>query len=127
MSAKPDPALPLVYACSGCSSAAQLANYVAVQLDRRGHAEMSCIAGIGGEVPSLLKLMRSGRSIVGLDGCPLVCVKASLARHGVTMARHYQLQEFGVRKRVHEDFDPEQARQVLERVETELRQQFPAP
>lgn len=39
--------LPLVYSCSGCSSAAQMANYVAVQLDRRGAAEMSCIAGVG--------------------------------------------------------------------------------
>lgn len=33
--------LPLVYSCSGCSSAAQMANYLAVSLDRRGLAEMS--------------------------------------------------------------------------------------
>ena len=31
---------PLVYSCSGCSSAAQLANHVAVRLDRSGVAEM---------------------------------------------------------------------------------------
>lgn len=43
---------PLVYSCSGCSSAAQLANHVALQLDRRGVAEMSCIAGVGGDGPS---------------------------------------------------------------------------
>ncbi len=49
-----DPQLPLVYSCSGCSSAAQLANHVALQLDRRGLAEMSCIAGVGGDVPYLL-------------------------------------------------------------------------
>ncbi|TAK94969.1 MAG: zinc-binding protein, partial [Aquabacterium sp.] len=41
----------LVYACSGCSSAAQLANHLAVRLDREGIAEMSCIAGVGGRVP----------------------------------------------------------------------------
>ena len=52
--------LPLVYSCSGCSSAAQMANYVAVQLDRRGAAEMSCIAGVGGDVPSLLKVRTRG-------------------------------------------------------------------
>ena len=34
----PPGARPLVYSCSGCSSAAQLANHVAVQLDRRGVA-----------------------------------------------------------------------------------------
>src|SRR6516164_4539372 len=46
---------PLVYSCSGCSSAAQMANYFAVQLDRSGIAEMSCIAGVGGNVKKLVK------------------------------------------------------------------------
>ena len=121
---------PLVYACSGCSSAAQLANHVAVRLDRSGVAEMSCIAGVGGDVPSLLKTARSGRPIVALDGCPLVCVKSSLARHGITPDRHYQLQQYGVRKRQHEDFDPAQAAEVLERVKTDLQAEplaTPAP
>ena len=45
---------PLLYACSGCSSAAQMANHLAVKLDRDGAAEMSCIAGVGGDVPSLV-------------------------------------------------------------------------
>ena len=114
-------ALPLVYACSGCSSAAQLTNHVAIQLDRRGVAEMSCIAGVGGDVPHLLKIMRSGRPIIALDGCPLVCTKSTLARHGVSPMRHYQLQEHGVKKRLHEDFDPVQARDVLEQIERELK------
>lgn len=37
------PTLPLVYSCSGCSSAAQMANCLALELDRKGVAEMSCI------------------------------------------------------------------------------------
>ena len=118
---------PLVYSCSGCSSAAQLANHVALQLDRRGTAEMSCIAGVGGDVPYLVRIARSGRPIIALDGCPLVCVKSSLARHGITADRHYQLQQYGVRKRPHEDFDAQQAASVLKRVEADLRaMQLPA-
>ena len=120
-------ALPLVYSCSGCSSAAQLANQVAVRLDRSGVAEMSCIAGVGGDVASLVKTARSGRPIVALDGCALVCVQSSLARHGITPMRHYQLQQYGVRKRQHEDFDPAQAREVLERVVQDLQNMPPAP
>lgn len=111
---------PLVYSCSGCSSAAQLANHVALQLDRRGVAEMSCIAGVGGDVPHLMKIVRSGRPIIALDGCPLVCVKSTLARHGIAADRHYQLQQYGVKKRAHEDFDPAQAALVLERVLDDL-------
>ena len=120
MSAASDPR-PLVYSCSGCSSAAQLANHVAVRLDRSGVAEMSCIAGVGGDVASLVKTARSGRPIVALDGCPLVCVRSSLARHGITPTRHYQLQQYGVKKRQHEDLDPVQAREVLERVVQDLQ------
>lgn len=118
-----DPSLPLVYSCSGCSSAAQLANHVAVKLDRRGVAEMSCIAGVGGDVPYLVKIAKSGRPIVALDGCALVCVRSSLARHGIAPDRHYQLQQYGVKKRTHEDYDPEQAAQVLAQVEADLAAQ----
>ena len=114
--------LPLVYSCSGCSSAAQLANHVAVRLDRTGVAEMSCIAGVGGDVKALVKTARSGRPIIALDGCPLVCVKSSLARHGIVADRHYQLQQYGVKKRQHEDFDPGQACAVLARVTQDLQQ-----
>ncbi|PZU43046.1 MAG: zinc-binding protein [Acidovorax sp.] len=116
----PCDAHPLVYSCSGCSSAAQLANHVAVRLDREGVAEMSCIAGVGGDVPKLVKLARSGRPIIALDGCPLVCVKSSLARRGITPARHFQLHEYGVKKRNHQDFDPAEAAQVLARIQADL-------
>lgn len=111
-----DSDLPLVYSCSGCSSAAQLANHVAVQLDRRGIAEMSCIAGVGGDVPHLVKIAQSGRTIVALDGCALACVRNCLERHGVEPTQYHQLQEYGVKKRYHADFDLQQAEQVIARV-----------
>lgn len=120
--ARTDPTLPLVYSCSGCSSAAQMANHLALQLDRRGLAEMSCIAGVGGDVPHLVKIAQSGRPIVALDGCPLACVKSCLARHGLAPDRYHQLHTHGVKKRQHEDFDPAQAQAVLEEVSADLRE-----
>lgn len=108
-----DPDFPLVYSCSGCSSAAQAANQIALQLDRRGIAEMSCIAGVGGDVPQLVKIAKSGRPIIGIDGCPLACVKSSLARHEIFPRWYHQLNDYGVRKRFHADFDPEQVEKVL--------------
>ena len=113
---------PLVYSCSGCSSAAQMANHIALELDRAEVAEMSCIAGVGGDVPSLVKLAKSGRPVVAIDGCPLECARHCLARHGVTPDLHVQLAEHGVRKRYHMQFDPDQAealtRQVAEAAAT---------
>lgn len=93
--------LPLVYACSGCSSVAQLANQFAVQLDRSGRAEMSCISGVGGGVPALTRVAQSGRPILALDGCPLACVKACLASAGVAPTRHLVLNRLGATKRQH--------------------------
>lgn len=106
--------LPLVYSCSGCSSAAQMANYLAVSLDRRGLAEMSCIAGVGGDVPRLVRVATSGRRIVAIDGCALACVRNCLARHGVAPSQYHLLSDHGVRKRYRTDFDPAEADRVLE-------------
>jgi uncharacterized metal-binding protein len=105
--------LPLVYPCSGCSSAAQMANHLALQLDRAGLAEMSCIAGVGGGVEGLVSTARSGRRIVALDGCVLHCARACLERAGVEPDVHLTLAENGVRKRKHSDFDIEEARRIL--------------
>lgn len=91
--------VPIVYACSGCSGAAQLANDVAVALDREDRAEMSCIVGVGGDVPALTKLARSGRPLVALDGCPLDCVRMVLARHGITPIAHIRMSDRGCDKR----------------------------
>lgn len=106
--------LPLVYSCSGCSSAAQMANYLALQLDRRGVAEMSCIAGVGGGVKKLVKTALSGRPIIAIDGCPLACVKACLKNHSIEPTVHTDLSKWGVAKRQHEDFDKAEADSVLE-------------
>ena len=115
--------LPLVYSCSGCSSAAQMANALAIRLDREGVAEMSCIAGVGGGVEGLVRTARAGRPILALDGCVLACARACLARAGLSPDRHVVLAEFGVKKRKHADFDASQADQVYrEQVSPAARQ-----
>ncbi len=108
--------LPLVYSCSGASSAAQMANYIAVRLDRSGLAEMSCIAGVGGDVKPLVNVAKSGRPIIALDGCPLHCAAKILERHGLKADQHHDLSRLGVKKRQHQDFDPTEAARVLQEI-----------
>lgn len=117
---KSKPELPLVYSCSGCSSAAQMANDVAVRLDRAEKAEMSCIAGVGGDVGALVKIARSGRPILAIDGCSLRCVARCLARQGVNPTVHLVLTDIGIKKRFHEDFDGSEATTVYRRAIVEL-------
>lgn len=104
--------LPLVYSCSGCSSVAQLANDCAIELDRIGKAQMSCISGVGGGVISLVRLAQSGRPILALDGCALACAKACLDKAGVTPTKHLILNREGARKKYHVDADEKERTQI---------------
>ncbi|QGA82390.1 putative zinc-binding protein [Halomicrobium sp. LC1Hm] len=106
--------LPLVYSCSGCSSAAQMANDLAVRLDRERVAEMSCIAGVGADVDPLVATATAGRPMVVIDGCPLECARNSLERHDVTPDRHVNLAKRGVAKEHHTDYDDDQAERLFE-------------
>ncbi|MDT8862997.1 putative zinc-binding protein [Alkalihalobacillus sp. MEB130] len=98
--------LPIVYSCSGCSSAAQTANMIALKMDRDKVAEMSCIAGVGGDVLPLVKTAKSGRDIIAIDGCILACCKNVLARHEVKPKHYFVLSDFHVPKVKGQDPNP---------------------
>lgn len=114
--------LPIVYSCSGCSSAAQSANIIAIKMDREKLAEMSCIAGVGGDVKPLVRTAKSGRDIIAIDGCPLSCCKASLARHDVQPKYHFDLSKFDIPKQQGVDPDPELAMKVYAQLLEQINQ-----
>ncbi|MGP9801511.1 putative zinc-binding protein [Rheinheimera sp. NSM] len=111
---------PLVYSCSGCSNVAQLANDLAVVLDREGSAQMSCIAGVGGQVKQLVKVAQSGRPILAVDGCPLNCVKQTLATVNVVPTWHIELTSLGYKKRDHENCGLADAYKLLQMVHSDI-------
>ena len=83
-------------------------------------AEMSCIAGVGGDVPSVVAKATSGRPVVAIDGCQLACAKQCLERHGVSPVRYYRLSDFGIQKKLKADFDPRDAEDAVALVASEL-------
>lgn len=119
-SKRPTRNLPLIYSCSGCSSAAQLANHLAIRMDREGIAEMSCIAGVGGDVPSLVRVAKSGRPIAAIDGCPLRCVQSCLKRHGITPSLHFTLSDFEIQKTFHQDFSVDDSKRVFQEIRPQI-------
>lgn len=114
------PPATLVYSCSGSSNVAQLANYIAVRLDRLGIAEMSCIAGVGGDVRALVKKATAGRPVLAIDGCPLGCCEEVLGAKEVRPKRTIRLHDMGLKKRQHVDFDAGEREVVFRRVLEEL-------
>ena len=88
----------VVYACSGCSDAGELADRIARQLTREGAAEMSCLAGIGGRVKSLVNKATAAERILAIDGCPLNCTRHTLELAGFKTFDHLELHKLGMRK-----------------------------
>lgn len=109
--------LPLIYSCSGCSNVAQLANDVALHIDQTGRAEMSCIAGVGGGVPALVRVAQSGRPVIAIDGCQLHCAEACLQKADVTPNHHVRLYDLDYKKRNKQKATEAQFTEVVELVE----------
>lgn len=115
-----DNPLPLIYSCSGCSQVAQLANRIAVRLDRGGLAEMSCIAGVGGGVKPLLHKARQARHIIALDGCALSCVRHCLQQAGVTDFEHILLSDLGLKKHQDKEYSTDTEQQITDILKLKL-------
>lgn len=94
----PNKPTTVVYACSGCSDAGEIADRVARQLTRAGAAKMSCLAGIGGRVKSLVATAKNAERILVVDGCPLNCAAHTLKLAGFDQFDHLELHQLGVRK-----------------------------
>ena len=88
----------VVYACSGCSDAGELADRIARELTRTGVAEMSCLAGIGGRVKSIMGKGEKAERILVIDGCSLNCARKTLELAGLKKFHHLGLHEIGLRK-----------------------------
>jgi uncharacterized metal-binding protein len=94
--------LPCVLACSGCSRAGELADLTARRLENLGAAKMSCLAGVGGRVKSILSTIQTAPELLMIDGCPLECGGNSLKLAGITNFQHLKLHEHGIRKHTSE-------------------------
>ena len=88
----------VIYACSGCSDAGEIADRTARALSEKKLGEMSCLAGIGGRVKPLMLKAEKAEEIVAIDGCPLNCARHTLANAGFQDVHHLELHRLGLRK-----------------------------
>lgn len=85
-------------ACSGCSAAGELADHTARRLQQLGAAKMSCLAGVGGRIPSIMATVRKAASILMIDGCPLECGANVLRQADFAKFKQLKLHTLNVRK-----------------------------
>lgn len=108
----------IVYACAGASNLGQLANEIALRLDRLGLAELACLTEVGAENSVVSRA--DERSVLAISGCTGGCCAEMLARHGITPARTIVLAERGVAKAKHVLVDGETSERVFGQVLAEL-------
>ena len=90
--------LPCVLACSGCSHAGEIADHVARRLEDLGVARMTCLAGVGGRVKTILAVVNAAPERLVIDGCPLECSASTMRLAGITEFQHFKLHELAIRK-----------------------------
>ena len=88
----------IIYACSGGSNLGQLSNDVAKGLSMEGKGRMSCLAGVGAHVSTIVESGRAASDVLAIDGCGLCCAKKALEHVGITVTRHVVLTDLGIEK-----------------------------
>jgi uncharacterized metal-binding protein len=86
---------PLVFACSGCSHLATMANDIALTLDSDGIAEMSCVSWLMAASEEKIKAKSSGRKIILIEGCGDSCSRDCLIKAGVDIDAHFNIADLG--------------------------------
>jgi uncharacterized metal-binding protein len=88
----------VILACSGCSSAGELADLTARRMQQLGTGKMSCLAGVGGRVSAILTAVSRAPRLLMIDGCPLECGANVLRLAGISKFQHLKLHEQAIRK-----------------------------
>jgi len=88
----------LIFACSGASDVGHLTDRAARALAREGVGRMYCLAGIGGQVESMLATTRAAKKVLVIDGCEQECGRKTLKQAGFDRLIHLKLADVGFQK-----------------------------
>ena len=106
--------------CSGGSNCGQIANKVAVQLTEEGLGNMSCLAGIGAHIESMIESARSARRLVAIDGCSVACARKAVEHAGLRVTDWVCVTEEGIKKNHDFHLNPEEIELIARRTKQSL-------
>ncbi|MFP4466727.1 MAG: putative zinc-binding protein [Candidatus Goldiibacteriota bacterium] len=86
-----------IYACSGGSDVGFISDRLARMLSVAGYGNISCLAGIGGDIEKFLKSAKEAKRNIVIDGCGIKCGKKMLKNRGIA-CENYVITEFGFEK-----------------------------
>ena len=110
----------IVLACSGASNVGQLANEVAKTLSNGNDFKMSCLAGIGARIPTIVENAKAAQKVVIIDGCPVACGKKAADMAGVDFEDHIIITEMGMKKSYDLEIDSGTVQLITSRIRSGL-------
>lgn len=90
--------IPLLFACSGGSNAAELVESVARKLAKNEVIYMSCPPVISARVDFFLEKLRHDEKVIALDGCETDCISQTMKNSGFEGFLHVKLSDMGISK-----------------------------
>lgn len=102
----------LLFACSGGSNVAQIANDAAKSLDQLGQGRMYCAVGVVGKLPKFIETAQAADKRVVIDGCEVQCLKKGFEAAGVPVDVHVVVTDLGIAKGHHFDYTKEEVAKV---------------
>ena len=93
----------LIFCCSGASNVGVLSYLAAIRLAQEGFGNFSCIAGIGGDIPQMIRAAKDAEERTVLDGCPTGCARRIMDSNLIPIDRYVIVTQLGIKKT--HDFD----------------------
>ncbi len=93
----------LIFCCSGASNVGALSYLTAMRLAQEGSGNFSCIAGIGGNIPPMIRAAKDAQERIVIDGCPTGCARRIMDSNLIPIDRYVIVTELGIKKT--HDFD----------------------
>lgn len=102
----------LLFACSGGSNVAQIANDAAKALDRLGQGRMYCAVGVVAGLPTFVETAQKADARVAIDGCEVQCLRKGFEAAGVPLEGHVVVTDLGITKGHHFEYSQEEVARV---------------
>jgi uncharacterized metal-binding protein len=90
--------LDLMFCCSGAADTAEIADLAVRELHKAKDANMSCLAGIAGDVELIVATSRAASRMLVVDGCDSDCAKKTMQRNGFNDYVHFRVTDLGWEK-----------------------------
>lgn len=102
----------MLFACSGGSNVAQIANDAAKALDQLGQGRMCCAVGVASRLPSFIETANKADKRVAIDGCEVHCLRKGFEAAGVPVDVHVVVTDLGIAKGHHFNYTQDEVARV---------------